>query len=355
MMLPTEVRQRVDTRVLRTLQELQGISAEWRDLFQRCRATAFQSPDWLLPWIEIFSPERIVAIEVRSSSRLVGLAPLLVYRRDSERVLAFMGGGVSDYLDALADPAFEAQVVSEIVSTMLDLQADWSILDFTDLPNHSAMLKFRSWKDQVSEHDCCSVLSLPHTSDELLHCFSKRQRANLRNARARIERAGGGQIEIVTAETVSEFLDDLFRLHGDRWSQQGQSGVLDDPRVQSFHKTCAPRLLESGLLRLSRLRLNHSTLAVIYSLSSNHTTYCYLQGFDPEFSSLSPGTYLMFSTIREALDRGMRDFDLLRGQEPYKQHWRPQQRPTYRISFCRQALCQMDIAKAAPSLVFPAA
>jgi len=355
MMSSTEFRKRLDTRVLRTVPELKEICWEWRDLFQRSGATAFQSPDWLLPWIQIFSPEKIAAIEVRSSSHLVGLAPLLIYRRDSERVLAFMGGGVSDYLDLLADPAFETQVVSEIVSAMLALQDDWAVLDLTDIPGHSSLLSFSSWKDQVNEHDWCSGLSLPDTSEELLHLFSKRQRANLRNARSRLERAGGGQVEVATSETVSEFLDDLFRLHGDRWSQQGQPGVLDNSRVQSFHKTCAPRLLESRVLHLCRLRLKDRTLAVIYSLNSNHTAYCYLQGFDPEFSSLSPGTYLMFSAISEALRQGMKDFDFLRGQEPYKQHWRPQSKPTYRISLCREQLSQIHAAKATPPLALPAA
>src|SRR5579864_5779325 len=338
-MIPSaEIGAELSTRLLRSVEEICQISSEWRDLFRGCHASAFQSPDWLLPWIEVFLPEKMLFVEVRCANQLVAAAPLLIYRRDSERVLAFMGGGVSDYLDVLVDPAFESQAISEMIWASLNAHEEWTVLDLTDLPSHSALLSFSSWKDQVNEHDWCSGLSLPDTSEELLHLFSKRQRDNLRNARSRLERAGGGQVEVATSETVSEFLDDLFRLHGDRWSQQGQPGVLDNSRVQSFHKTCAPRLLESRVLHLCRLRLKDRTLAVIYSLNSNHTAYCYLQGFDPEFSSLSPGTYLMFSAISEALRQGMKDFDFLRGQEPYKQHWRPQSKPTYRISLCREQL-----------------
>jgi CelD/BcsL family acetyltransferase involved in cellulose biosynthesis len=333
-----EIGTELSARVLRSVKEVKQVSSDWRDLFRHCRATAFQSPDWLLPWIEVFSPEDMMAVEVRCADRLVGLAPFLIYRRDSERVLAFMGGGVSDYLDVLVDPGFEPQAIFEIVGAFLNAHEEWTVLDLTDLPSHSALLLIPFFHRSAREHDSCSVLHLPQTREELLQLFSKRQRANLRNARSRIERAGGGQFEIAAAENLSEFLDDLFKLHTDRWSEQGQSGVLDNERVRAFHSSCAPGLLQSGLLHLSRLRLANRTIAVIYSLLSDRTAYCYLQGFDPDFSSLSPGTQLMFSVMSDALARGRREFDFLRGREAYKQHWRAETKPTFRIQLPRATL-----------------
>ena len=345
-MIPsTEIAEALNTRVLRTVVEVEQIASEWRELFHHSRATAFQSPDWLLPWMEVFSPQSIMVIEVRRAGRLLGLAPLLIYSRGSERVLAFMGGGVSDYLDLLVDPDFELQVIAEILSTVIAEQQDWTILDLTDLPHHSSLLSTPVLRSYSRPHDRCSVLHLPPSSNDLLHIFSKRQRANLRNARSRLDRAGGGSVEIATAENVSEFLDDLFTLHTSRWSGQGQSGVLADGRVREFHKSAAPRLLRNGLLHLSRLRVTDHTVAVIHSLLAADTTYCYLQGFDPQFSPLSPGTQLMFSVIRDAVRQGMCKFDFLRGQEAYKQHWRAQSQPTFRIQLPRAAISTRYAAK----------
>jgi len=336
-----EIGTELSTRVLRSVEEIRQISSEWRDLYRRCRATAFQSPDWLLPWIEVFSPEKMLFVEVRCANLLVAVAPLLIYQRGSERVLAFMGGGVSDYLDLLVDPIFEPQAISEMICTALNAHEEWAVLDLTDLPSHSALLGIPFLQRSAKEHDSCSVLRLPHTREDLLHLFSKRQRANLRNANSRLDRAGGGQMELTNAENLLEFLDDLFKLHTNRWSVQGQSGVLDDDRVRAFHRSCAPALLQEGLLHLARLRLANRTIAVIHSLFSHETAYCYLQGFDPEFSSLSPGTQLMFSVMTDALARGMREFDFLRGREAYKQHWRAETKPTLRIQLPRAALAAM--------------
>jgi CelD/BcsL family acetyltransferase involved in cellulose biosynthesis len=117
--------------------------------------------------------------------------------------------------------------------------------------------------------------------------------------------------------------------------------VLAEDRVRRFHSTAAPRLLQEGMLHLSRLRVNNRTRAVIFSLLSGDTTFCYLQGFDPEFSQLSPGTQLMFSAIKNAVSRGMRNFDFLRGDESYKQHWRAEKKPTYRIEIARTAIATL--------------
>jgi CelD/BcsL family acetyltransferase involved in cellulose biosynthesis len=346
----TEISQALNTRVLRTVAEIRQITSDWRDLFHRSRATPFQNPDWLLPWIEMFSPHRLMMVEVRWSGRLVGLAPFLIYSRASERILGFMGGGVSDYLDLLVEGGFESLVISEVLGTAISVEQDWTVLDLTDLPSHSSLLTTSLLRSHSRQHDTCSVLRLPPSDSDLLHLFSNRQRANLRNASSRLQHAGGGSVQIATAESISEFLDDLFTLHTSRWSGLGQSGVLADDRVRKFHQSCAPRFEQNGVLHFARLRVANRTAAVIYSLLSGDTVYCYLQGFDPRFSRLSPGTQLMFSVIRDTLCRGMRNFDFLRGKETYKQHWRATSRPTFRIQLSRAALADVCAGKPVPVL-----
>jgi CelD/BcsL family acetyltransferase involved in cellulose biosynthesis len=49
----------------------------------------------------------------------------------------------------------------------------------------------------------------------------------------------------------------------------------------------------------------------------------------------------MYQVIGDALDHGIRRFDFLRGNEDYKQHWRPESQPTYRIRLARSSLSTM--------------
>jgi CelD/BcsL family acetyltransferase involved in cellulose biosynthesis len=261
-------------------------------------------------------------------------------------VLGFIGGGVYYYLDLLADPRWETEIVESVLQNVID-EAGWTTLDLTDLPSTSVLLRAPHLATYASEHDICSALPLPQTRDELLHLFSKRQRGNLRNAHSRLLKAGGGQVELATAETLPEFLDDLFRLHTTRWSVAGQAGVLHDDCIREFHRASAPALVGRGSLRLYRLSSQGRTLAIIQCFFDRDTVFCYLQGFDPEFAYFSPGTQLMFAVLENAVRLGMRKFDLLRGVESYKLHWRAQTEPTFRLHSARAALSSTSQALAA--------
>jgi CelD/BcsL family acetyltransferase involved in cellulose biosynthesis len=323
------------TRILTEPEELRGIASEWGDLSTRSAATPFQHPDWVISWVETFSPQNIRVVEVRSGGNLVGLAPLLIYPRAGEQVLAFLAGGVSDYLDLLVDPQCEHEAVPAILDAIKGV-SEWTLMDLTDLPSNSVLNRTRlaGW---AAQHDYCSAVLLPKTVEELLQQFSKRQRANLRQAGSRIQRTGGASIEQATAETLPAFMEDHFRLHASRWLRDGQDGVLADENVKTFHNKAAPKLLARGILHLYRLRLGEQTVAVIYTLFGSTTVFCYLQGYDPDFAVLSPGTHLMFSVMQDAISSGVWKFDLLRGEETYKRHWRAQIEPTLRIQLSRLA------------------
>lgn len=330
----TQLENGLTPSVLRDTQQIVGIAREWGQLYERCVfITPFQRPEWVLAWIEAFQPRDLIFIQIRDEERrLIGLAPLLIYSRGPNRILAFAGGGVSDYLGLIAEAGEEQDVLDSVLQCTHEIPG-WNLLELTDLHHESPILLSDELRPYLHEHDACSVLRLPASEEELRKIFSDRQRANLRNAASRLKRAGAGQVELARADTLPEFLDDLIRLHTARWSNSGEAGVLNDERTRSFHRLCSPGLLAAGILKLHRLRLGETTIAVLHSLWHRETVYCYLQGFDPEHSFLSPGTYLIHEVLRDAIRCGMRNFDFLRGQEHYKRHWRAQAESTYRVQW----------------------
>lgn len=322
------------THVIRDFPVLQRLSSDWDNLWTRCPgATPFQRPEWVLAWTQTFQPQHLVVIEVRCGDILVGLAPLFLYHAGEERVLAPLAASVSDYLDWLVDPSASSEILATIFEMLQSTGTPWHRLDLTDLPPTSPLLQFdfEDWDCQRSEETACPVLTLPSSASSVEDLLAAKPRHNLRTARRRTERLGKAQIEVATQSTLEEFLTAMMTLHSSRWGDCGASGMLAEDRVREFHRRAAPALLERNVLRLYAFRLNARLVATLYALAEEDTIYCYLQGFDPAYSALSPGAQILAAVIDDALRNGKSKVDFLRGREAYKYTWGAQDRRTYRL------------------------
>ena len=76
--------------------------------------------------------------------------------------------------------------------------------------------------------------------------------------------------------------------------------------------------MERGWLRLWLLELDDRPVAAWYGFRFAGREFYYQAGRDPEFANLSIGSVLLAHTIRAALNDGVREYRLLRGDESYK-------------------------------------
>jgi CelD/BcsL family acetyltransferase involved in cellulose biosynthesis len=313
---------------------LAGLEPEWWDLWSRCpAATPFQSPAWLLPWWRCFEPGRLRLIAVRRDGRLVGLAPLYLEDGTPGRRLLLIGLGTTDYLDVLLDPDHAEPAATAIEDAVAKI--DWDSWELEELAPGAAALRLRCppvCTETAADHSACPTLGLAG-SDDLSGCVPARRRKQLRRA---LTLAGKrGAIEVEPTEDAGGFLDDLQRLHGARWADQGQPGLLQDEAVRRFHRAALPGLLRSGLARLYRLRIAGRVVGAFHGLSARGRTYAYLGGFDPDHAYESPGAILIGHAIAAAMREGGREFHFLRGREPYKYDWGAVDRWNRRRSFRR--------------------
>ncbi|HEX3322192.1 MAG TPA: GNAT family N-acetyltransferase [Terriglobales bacterium] len=318
------------------VENIRSLVPQWNELWKRCpKATTFQRPQWLMPWIETFRPEHPLMFTVWESDRLVGLVPCLVYPERSERVLGFMGGGISDYLDALIESP-RSEAISSVIAQQIHETAElWDRADFTDLPRDSVWLRqpWSAWRTEEQEHAVCPTIEVRHGISTLQELIPKRQMRNLRNAKARIARAGGAEMGLADSESLAGMLDALFELHEKRWLLHANShGVLKDEQARAFHRKAASLLLNAGVLRLYGLRVEGRTIATLYAFAERDVMYCYLQGFDPEFNFSSPGTIILSRVIEDAICANVQRVDFLRGQEAYKYCWGATDTHTYRLT-----------------------
>jgi CelD/BcsL family acetyltransferase involved in cellulose biosynthesis len=88
-----------------------------------------------------------------------------------------------------------------------------------------------------------------------------------------------------------------------------------------FHRDLAALALECGWLRFYQLQVAGRAIAALYCFRYQDTLYAYQIGFDPDWSTYSPGRLLIAHVIGEVIGEGMREFDWLRGGHKYKFDW----------------------------------
>ncbi|MDQ6666332.1 MAG: GNAT family N-acetyltransferase, partial [Acidobacteriota bacterium] len=298
---------------IESIEGLEALGPEWRELWARCpEATPFQSPQWLLPWLQnLYKGGEIWALVLRCEGRLAGIAPLLLHRhwRNFEvRQVSFIGAGISDYLDVLIEPALARSGARAFLRHLKERRSRWDVCDFQELRAASPLLTSTfpdGVRRDVSACGICPVVKLPESMELLRKSLPPKFRADLHRAANRLRNSGGAAFETATAETLPEFLEALFQLHSARWELRHEPGMLCSDRIRNFHRQVASGFQLSGSLRVHGLRQNGTIGAVVYSFVTGTTAYAYLGGFDPALARLSPGSMLMEFSIERAIQEGV--------------------------------------------------
>jgi CelD/BcsL family acetyltransferase involved in cellulose biosynthesis len=114
----------------------------------------------------------------------------------------------------------------------------------------------------------------------------------------------------------------------------GTEEVVTD-RFAAFRREVATRLADQGHLLLALLRLDGKVVAGELCFPFHTTCYRYNCCYDPAWKDESVGTVLQWETMQAAIAAGCREYDFLRGDEPYKYQWGAQPRRQVKIRVSR--------------------
>ena len=326
-------------RLLDTPEALETIADDWRQL---AAGHPFRGYDWLAGWWRHYAPPGelfVLAVTDDTTNGLVGLAP---WRREHSarrgEIIRPLGDGqvCTDHLTLLAEPGREATVAGELATFLMDDQLQWDLLELTDtdandptLAQLSQALADRDCVVRARDADACWAIELPTDWEAYLALQSKSHRKQLRRAERRVLDSDACHWRLVSTE------DDwraawpiLVDLHQRRRQSLGEPGCFASPEFEAFHREVSRALLAQGQLRMSWLELNGKPAAAEYAFASGDAWLAYQGGVDPDMLDDEPGRLSTIAMLRAAMAEGASTFDFLRGDEPYKAHWRAQPCPT---------------------------
>lgn len=315
--------------------DLAAIAADWHRL---AAGNPFRTPAWQSAWWQHYGAGRELCVLTvhDENGALRGLAPWFVETNAAAgRTLAFLGSGevCSDYQGILAEADHRDAVVDAIADWLASEQdAAWDLLHLTGVANDeptiirlAAQLAERGLT--VHERAGLNTWRIDFDSDweTYVESLSKSHRKQVRRVDRRLVESGEAVLRVAqTPAELEQGLAILIDLHQRRRLSLGEPGCFADARFTGFITSCTKELLAHDMLRLCWVELRGQPVSVELQLAGDGITYAYQAGLDPEALDEEPGRIANIATLKHALTSGQRAFDFLRGDEPYKAHWRAQ-------------------------------
>jgi len=198
-----------------------------------------------------------------------------------------------------------------------------------DVPENSYTAKLlenvnlNGFKTNRSVINKCPYVTLPNNHEIYLQTLGPHMRKSLK--RCERQALKDYKVEFVKYNkigSVKEAMKIFFELHQKRQSQKGETGLFDESANRSFHLDVASTFAEKRWLALFFLTFNDEPVSCIYGYEYNKKIYFYLSGFNPEYAVYRPGHLAIKNLIRYGIEKGLKEFDFLRGNEQYKTLWR---------------------------------
>jgi len=299
------------------------------------RRSPFLTWTWQHHWAAVFAEGRRLDVrQVRDADgRLVAILPL--YEAEPG-VLELLGGAeVSDYLDLIVSAGHEDDAWAALLAARAGERERWILHAVpAESPTVRALPALAAGVGLAADatlEERCPVLALPSSWETYLASLSGKHRHELTRKIRRFEREApeGRAVVVRGPDAVGARLGDFLALH--RRSRVGKAKFMD-ARMERFFRAALPALAAHDGVALWLLETPGGPIASFVCLEWDATVGLYNSGFAPAHAALAPGLVLLAHVVRDALERGRRRFDFLRGEERYKYEFGPTPEPVHLVT-----------------------
>jgi GNAT superfamily N-acetyltransferase len=330
----------IDADAVRTL------DSAWQNLAERAARSPFESPAWLLPWVDHYGSHwQLRLITWWRGNDLVAVAPIAWRRRVRRglpvRELTFWGRTetpLRGWVDIVADEGVAQEVATDFAAWLARPGQNWDLFHYLHLAPDSPTLAAlaaprRPWRSVSLTRVLHSLeygLTLPDDASNWRGPLGPKARHEIRRQIRLYERRMGGCLaEVADPTAVDEIVVALRSLVAERWGDR-EAYFARDPRFGAFVVDALRRTFGAGIGRALVARDAHGLAACLVVLDLGPAAAAILIGVtdDPEYRSLSLGKGLFHRAIAGAAVRGCRTFSFLT-EDGYKaSFWHAQGRPT---------------------------
>lgn len=336
---PTACSSRADTAVslsasvISDESALTNLEADWNRLSQSSQTpNAFMTYGWYRAWLSAqlrqSNGAQFHAVVLKNGDAVAGIVPL-VRRTISHwlRVRRLQFASIhADYHDCVLGDDAESLIAS-FVDYLAGSAEQWDVVDLRDLRDtggnkglierelRRAGLRYMVLPEKLA----CPYVDVNGDAKSLMKRHSGHVRRTMRKRGERAATAGFRVRIIENPQQERGLLESLIALDAKKHGHTLIPPFLGRfPEVfQSLIDTLGPR----GWLYVALLENEAQAIAFQLGFRCGEKLWDYVKAYDGSFSRLAPGTLLLPPLLDYAHANGFREYDFLRGEEPYKMEW----------------------------------
>ncbi len=321
---------------INSIDELRSVAARWDDLWERSEVTMpMARAELIAQWVEQFRPNNdFHAIIVEDRDRFLAALPLMktrLYRVLSARTVPADGWIPAGGVLILDSEAATDDVLDLLVQGVADMpqQVLWLEGIALNAPRWNKCwhaINRARMTISFQEQYAAGLIEIDHDWQAYRASWSRWHRRNTVRRPRQLAAHGELRFEILSDLQPDEVETQLrrgFEVEDRSWKGKAGSSVFGRGQFPHFLRQ-ASQLATWGQLRLAFLTLDKRPISFCYGFAAKGVYHTLKIGYDPEYSSFSPGQ-VMFCSLLERLfhDPQYCAVDTVGLLTSTMAHWRP--------------------------------
>jgi CelD/BcsL family acetyltransferase involved in cellulose biosynthesis len=301
------------------VEEIPHLAREWDELADALDAAPWFRPGWFEAWWTAFGAGRLCILTLRRGEKLVGVFPV----RDRLGGVGSLSNWHTPEFGPLAEPGEEIALASGLVGW----KSARISLAFVDASRQGtsafcAAADAAGYRLLTRALERSPYVDLRRQWTEYESERGRKLRSELRRRRRRLDASGRFSFEVHDGrELLDELLDEGFRVEAASWKGSRGSAIASQTATSQFYRATARWAAARGWLRLGFLRLDGRPFAFDFCLEANGIHYLLKTGYDPAYREFGPGVMLRYHMLSRAFSVGLRSYEFLGADEPWKLEW----------------------------------
>lgn len=323
-----------------------ALAGSWERLCAQSATPSFQYDlAYQGAWLELLAGDwKPLLLSVKDSGDVRGIFPLMYRDRRRRgimpyREIRFLGHEVTDFSVVLARPADAKSVVHAALDWLFSGAFRWEWLRLDDIPeDNPAAGAIGNWLQGrgipfMLDTGKYYYIPLDREWDEVWGATSRKfVRRNVNLARNRLARSGSWRLVADPDWDTGRIIEEAVAIHQPRQVQLSRESAYSNPDYRRFAERVLACNRDASRLRSHWLEAEGRLIAYLLGFEQDGVYYAWNMAFQPAFAEYYPSRLVFAEVVKECHDKGLREFNFMRGEAEYKAKWTPYFRGNLRFT-----------------------